>query len=548
MGDDVYDVIQVGYGPVSESLALMLGKQSRKVAVVERWSVRYPLPRAVCVDHELYRVLSAVGMADVLPAVTQPGPLYQWFNAKWQELLVIDWSSPSISGGPEVNFVHQPTLEQALHEAVECEPSVDLHLGWEMTGATQDDELVHVSLRHCESGKTRTLSARYLIGCDGANSIVRDIIGGEREDRGFEADWLVIDVLLKDGVTIERLGIPAAGQYCNPVRPTTIVPAGIKGDRVYRRWEFMRLPGERIEELESEEKVWSLLERWAGPDDVELVRHKVYNFRSLLADRWRDRRILIAGDAAHVMPPFMGQGMCAGMRDAWNLQWKLGLILDGKADDRLLETYEHERRPHVSQITDISIYLGKIICIPEEAAAAERDKAFLEGLAEPPPPFPALTDGLVRRAEDGALEMGAGLLSPHVDIERDGRRLRLDTLVGGQFALYCHGFDPAGSVDPEMQRQLEWLGLQTVLFGDTVVGGVIDCDGRIDALFEAQGWAAFVVRPDFYIYGVARTQQDVPGLLTSLMADLANCGLSLPPPLLASAPEPTSARHAVTQI
>lgn len=523
MSENVYDVIQIGYGPVSESLALMLGKQSRKVAVVERWSERYPLPRAVCVDHELYRVLFALGLGQVLPSVTQPGPLYQWFNAKWQELLVIDWSSPSISGGPEVHFVHQPTLELTLHDAVAEQSSVDLHLGWEMMAARQDEDLVHVSLRNCETGETKELAARYLVGCDGANSAVREIIGGTREDRGFEADWLVIDVLLKEGVTIEKLGLPAAGQYCNPVRPTTIVPAGINGDRVYRRWEFMRLPGESIEELESEEKVWSLLKRWAGPGDIELVRHKVYNFRSLLADRWRDGRIMIAGDAAHVMPPFMGQGMCAGMRDAWNLQWKLGLLLDGKADDRLLDTYERERRPHVSQVTDISIYLGKIICIPDEAAAAERDKTFLEGLAEPPPPFPSLTDGLMRRGPDGALEGAAGKLAPHVEIIHNGTRQRLDSLVEGRFALYCRGFDARATLDLQLLRQLDVLGICIIPFGDSV----IDCDGRIDALFEAEDRAAFVVRPDFYIYGSARTPQDLPDLIASLLDDLDKNGVRL---------------------
>ena len=529
MSNDIYDVIQVGYGPVSESLALMLGKQSRKVAVVERWSQRYPLPRAVCVDHELYRVLFALGLGDVLPSVTQPGPLYQWFNADWQELLVIDWSSPSISGGPEVYFVHQPTLEQTLHDAVTEQPSIDLHLGWELTDATQDGELVHVSLRHCGTGETKQLSARYLVGCDGANSAVREIIGGAREDRGFEADWLVIDVMLKEGVTIEKLGIPAAGQYCNPVRPTTIVPAGVNEGRVYRRWEFMRLPGESIEELESEEKVWSLLERWAGPDEIDLVRHKVYNFRSLLADRWRDGRIMIAGDAAHVMPPFMGQGMCAGMRDAWNLQWKLGLLLDGKADDRLLDTYERERRPHVSQITDISIYLGKIICIPDEAAAAERDKLFLERLADPPPPFPALADGLIRRKPDGALDKGAGRLAPHVEIMRNGTRERLDALVDGRFALYCRGFDPRVMLDAQQLREMDWLNFCIVSFGDAAADGVTDCVGRIDSLFDAEGWAAFVVRPDFYIYGAAGSPQDVPDLIRSLMADLDKSGVRLLP-------------------
>ena len=256
-----------------------------------------------------------------------------------------------------------------------------------------------------------------------------------QEDRGFQADWLVIDVLLKDGVTIEKLGIPPAGQYCNPVRPTTIVPAGTREGRTYRRWEFMRLPGERVEEMEHETRVWELLKPWAGPVDIELVRHKVYNFRSLMASKWRDRRFLLAGDAAHVMPPFMGQGMCSGIRDAWNLAWKLGLILDGNAPESLLDSYQAERMPHVSQLIDISIYLGKVICIPDATEAAERDRSFLDGTAPPPPPFPHLTAGLLHRQKGGSPSQGAGLLSPHVNVETARGQGRLDDMFGPGFVL-----------------------------------------------------------------------------------------------------------------
>ena len=519
-----YDVIQIGYGPVSETLALMLGRQGRSVAVCEKWSKRYPLPRAVCVDHELYRVLAANGMGDVLPRVTQKGPLYQWFNAEWRELLVIDWSAPAISGGPEVNFVHQPTLEAALDDAVRALPSVDLHLGWEVTAVDQDADRARVHLRHAETGEVKELSARYVVGCDGANSLVREAIGGGREDRGFEADWLVIDVLLKDGVTIEKLGIPAAGQYCNPERPTTIVPAGVREGRTFRRWEFMRLPGERVEDLEREDRVWELLNPWAGPDDIELVRHKVYNFRSLLAERWRDRRLLIAGDAAHVMPPFMGQGMCSGMRDAWNLAWKIGLILDGKADDRLLDTYQRERLPHVGQITDISIYLGKMICLPDAEAAAARDAEFLGGTAEPPPPFPSMVDGLLRRGADGQVEAGAGLLAPHVDVLHEGQHVRLDQVTGGGFVVVTRSFDGEVALGAEALSALAVIDACFVALGDGE-SDVRDLDGRLDAFLTAQGWAAMIVRPDYYVYGGAAAQGELPPLVDDLLADLTEAGV-----------------------
>ena len=508
--------------PSARLWRLCLGVRGVRFAVCERWTTRYPLPRAVCIDHELYRALSANGMGDVLPSISHRGPLYQWFNAEWKELLVIDWSAESISGGAEVNFVHQPTLEGALHEHVGAQDSVDLHMGWEAIRVEQDEALAHVTLRNPENGDEKRLSAKFVIGCDGANSLVRETIGSPREDRGFEADWLVIDVLLKEGVTIEKLGIPAAGQYCNPTRPTTIVPAGVRDGRVFRRWEFMRLPGESNDELEREERVWELLKPWAGPDDVELVRHKVYNFRSLIAEGWRDRRLLIAGDAAHVMPPFMGQGMCSGMRDAWNLAWKLGLILDGKADDRLLDTYEPERHPHVSQIVDISIYLGKIICIPDPEQAAERDRQFLGGTSEPPPPFPSLVDGLLRRDRAGAVLPGAGSLSPHVDVRVHGEAMRLDDYTGPGFVVFTIA-DEISAVDPALRLALSEINVGYIALGGRE--GFEDLDGRLATFMTEHGWSAMAVRPDYYIYGGARQGEDLNRLLADLMRDLASVGV-----------------------
>lgn len=516
-----FDVILIGYGPVAQSLALMLGRQGRRVAVLERWKQRYPLPRAVCIDHELYRVLHANGMGEVLPSITQPGPLYQWFNADWKELLCIPWSADSISGGPEVTFVHQPTLEEALDKAVAAQPTVETMLGCEFRMARQDADCVTAEFEDIETGAVKHLTARYVVGCDGAKSKLREIIGSGRIDLGFEADWLVIDVLLKDGVTIEELGIPAAGQYCNPLQPTTIVPAGVREGKVFRRWEFMRLPGVTTEEMEDEARVWQFLAPWAGPDKVELVRHKVYNFRSLLADKWREGRMLLAGDAAHVMPPFLGQGMCSGMRDAWNLAWKLDLILDGKASDTLLDTYQEERAPHVRKLMDMSIYLGKIICIPDPEKAAERDAAFANGTHPPFPPFPCLTDGLIRAGDPGA-----GLLSPHVTVSQGARTSRLDELIGGGFVLVSRS--PAGQVAPGLAAAMAEIGATTVHLGQGS-HDLADRDGRLVAMLDAQGWDVMLVRPDFYVYGgAAAAAQDA--LVEAFVADLRAAGVTLPHP------------------
>jgi 2-polyprenyl-6-methoxyphenol hydroxylase-like FAD-dependent oxidoreductase len=531
MEPHVYDVLILGYGPVGQALALMLGRQGRSVAVCERWAERYPLPRAVCIDHEIYRVLTANGMGPVLPTISHKGPKYQWFNAAWEELLVIDWSAESISGGTEVNFVHQPTLEAAISQAASSSPNVVTYLGWEAVSVQQDTRLCHLELKN-QAGEAQRLSARYLVGCDGANSTVRRHIGGVQEDRGFEADWLVIDVLLREGVTMEQLKIPAAGQYCNPERPTTIVPAGVRDGKMFRRWEFMRLPGEPVEEMETEARVWELLKPWAGPDEVEVVRSKVYTFRSLLAQTWRQGRLLLAGDAAHVMPPFMGQGMCSGIRDAWNLAWKLDLILDGKASDRLLDTYQAERMPHVSQIIDLSIYLGKMICTADPLEAERRDQAFKMKTVPPPPAFPCLTSGLLRRTAQGSTESiqaGAGLLAPHVSVEGASGKGRLDEAVGLGFVMITTCAEPLQNVSAETLAGLKAIELRCVRLGDQPRDGIYkDLDSRLEPFMREQGWDTMIVRPDFYVYGGAKGEAAATALLGDLLSDLGSEGVCLP--------------------
>ena len=523
-----FDVIQIGYGPVSKVSALLLDRMGWRVGVFERFGEFYALPRAVCVDHEIVRNLHAAGLGQIAESVTDPAPLYRWFNAEWQELLSLNWAVPSVSGGDGVNFIHQPTFELSLHAEALRRNRIALHFERDCVGFTQHPDHVEVRIRDTATGEERSFTARYLIGIDGANSFVRESLGISRTDLGFEADWLVVDFALKAGLTARDLGLVECGQWCNPLRPTTIVPGGTGDGRVYRRWEFMRLPHETREEMGREEKVKELLGDWIKPEQGDLVRHAVYTFRSLIADQWRVGRVFLAGDAAHLMPPFMGQGMCAGLRDVWNLAWKLDRVMAGQAGDALLDSYQPERQPHVTGVVEQSIFLGSIICIPDPAKAAERDAMFLGGNAPPPAPFPHLTGGFLARGADGEPMAAAGKLAPHGTVRLRRRTERLDSLVPPGFVLFLSGAVAAEALSPASRATLDALSARVVQVRSKTGARddqVADTQGQILSFMQAEGIAAMLVRPDFYIFGGAADAAGLDAVLAQLDAQGRATGL-----------------------
>ncbi|MFI5040875.1 MAG: bifunctional 3-(3-hydroxy-phenyl)propionate/3-hydroxycinnamic acid hydroxylase [Acidimicrobiales bacterium] len=487
------EVTIVGYGPVGSSLAILLGQLGRSVVVVEKWPEPYPLPRAVHFDHEVGRILQACGIGDELRPIIEPADIYEWRNAAGTTLLRFGRVGDSPSGWPLSSMFNQPALEALLDRRAESLPSVEVRRGVEVDGLDQDDDVV--TLRTAHRGDVR---ARYVVGCDGANSTVRTVTGLPMHDLGFFYDWLVVDVILDDA----RLFDPMNLQVCDPVRPTTVVSGGPGR----RRWEFMCLPDESLEDLNSEQRAWELLGPWdVHPGNARLERHAVYTFRARYAERWRAGRVFVAGDAAHLTPPFAGQGMCAGLRDAANLAWKLDLVLTGHAPDALLDSYGEERLPSARAAIEFAMELGKVICVPDPAEAAARDEAMAAAVgpeASDVPPLPGLDHGII---DPSAPHAGQLFIQPSVD----GRLL--DDVHGAGWRLVTVDPDSA-ALDATALDWFESIGGRLVpLLRPGPVAGRWFADHNVT-------WA--LQRPDFYLYGTATNAVGASNLVRDVRSQL----------------------------
>jgi hypothetical protein len=283
----------------------------------------------------------------------------------------------------------------------------------------------------------------------------------------------------------------------------------------------MLLPGESSEDFDDPARVWSLLKPWYGPDDGPLTRNAVYEFRSMLADRMRDGHLLLVGDSAHLTPPFLGQGLCSGLRDAANLAWKLDLVLRGLAPHRLLDTVDAERQPQTEWVIRFAIELGKALCELDPDSAVERD-ANLRGLDAPPPvEFPPLSGGAIRQGMDGSQDPLAGTLGVQGRVAVDGREGLFDDVVGCGWTLIVNDGDPLDGLDARQTDTLRALDATLASLDPAAPGGVADLDGRLTEWLREHDSHAGVIRPDFYVFGSAASRADLPALVEDLRARLA---------------------------
>lgn len=386
---DLVDAVVVGYGPVGAVTAALLGSVGLRTQVFESTTSVYHLPRAAHLDAEVMRVLDQIGVAETVLPACAPVRGMHFINAAGDALLRFD-----VEPGAGWMF-YQPDVERALRDRVAVDPNVSVDLAHEVEALSQHEDHVEVVVRDLDTDARRVVRARYVIGADGARSTVRRKAELAVEDLQFDQPWLVVDTVLTAPVELPDV----VQQICDPARPTTFIP--MCGAR--RRWEFMLLPGEDPADMERPERIEQLLAPWVAPGDVEIVRAVVYSFHAVIASPWRDRRVFVAGDAAHQMPPFLGQGMCSGVRDAHNLVWKLSLVERGMGGDALLDSYEEERKPHVRSIVETAVALGGLLQTTDPSVAAARDATMLGPGAQPPgrTEMPGLSTGIVATGGGG---------------------------------------------------------------------------------------------------------------------------------------------------
>jgi 3-(3-hydroxy-phenyl)propionate hydroxylase len=517
------DVAIIGYGPVGATAAALLGGQGLTVAVVERMAGVYDKPRAITADHEVMRCMQFAGIGTELGAHIRPHPGTRYLGVDGNPIKQTDVIPPPYPlGWPTgIHFI-QPEFEAMLRNAVARHGNVNVLLSHELVELVDLGDGVTLTVRDLARAQTRSIQARYLLACDGANSFVRRKLGISYEDLAFDEWWIVVDAWQRRPTALPEMNT----QYCWPSRPAS----AIAGPRNLRRWELKILPHEKPEEFQDEARVREVLAGFVDIDAIELWRSAVYRFHALVAAQWNRNRIFLLGDCAHQMPPFLGQGMCAGIRDAANLIWKLLLVEKSGASPTVLSSYQDERKTHVQNVVAQAKELGLVIGELDVAAAIARDARLRAERVSGEPArhrlIPPLTHGLIHRDHRGAPAKAAGSLFPQPRVATaDGRVALLDDILPPAFLVVSGSVDAQAALSDRELEILRRLGAVRVVLCSDADGIAADGSGVMilvakDELFAnwllETGAMAAVVRPDRYVYGVAGSAPDLARLVGEL--------------------------------
>jgi 3-(3-hydroxy-phenyl)propionate hydroxylase len=500
-------VVIVGAGPTGLTAATLLGQYGVECLVLDRWESIYPRPRAVHLDDEVYRILDRLGVREQFAAVSWRCLGLRLLDRDMRVLAEFQRDAAAGRHGyPQASMFDQPELEAILRAGLKRHDAVTLRGAAEVTALTQDDGGVRVDFADPVTGRPASVRAQYVLGCDGASSLTRACIGAAMTDLGFAQRWLVVDMAIAADIG-QWEGVQ---QVCDPHRAATFMRVG----KTRYRWEFRLAPGETADDYADPSRLHPLIRPWTkdlGLGELDIVRVAEYTFRAQVADRWRDRRVFLLGDAAHLTPPFIGQGMGTGMRDAMNLAWKLAGVLGGALPGRVLDSYQAERKPHALASIRLAKLAGALMTQGGEAGNLLRRvvaprlrlvPGIKEQVLDSETPALRRSDLVIRRPWRRTL---AGSLCPNV-ILPDGRRF--DDAAAGRFAVVTLAGLPAEQRDRVRRRGAVLL---------TAAPGT----GLHRWLRKGRADAA-IVRPDG---AVLRAGRDLAGLCAALPAFITNAEL-----------------------
>lgn len=508
------DVLVIGNGPVGATLAALLGGHGIATLVVDKEHEVLMLPRAIALDNEALRIVQMAGLAEdafakiVIPQVRMHCPLVGEFGRAN--------TSGTLDGHPKLVTFYQPDLEHAMRAQSGRLPSVATLSGLELVDLQQNQDGVVAQLRTAD-GTPHVVKARYLVGADGASSKVRTLIGQDFKGQSYSEDWLIVDASNREGEAIDHVEF-----ICDHRRPTPHMPA--PGGR--ERWEFMLQPGETREQMEDVTRIGELLKHWVEPAQLTIERKAVYRFHARCCERFQNGRVFLVGDAAHITPPFVGQGLVAGLRDVANLSWKLAWVLKGRAQPGILDSYDQERRPHAQEMIALAKMMGSMV-MPNSVVKAFLGHGLMRVLRLVPrlrrlfdeldiKPKNIFKRGLFSQALRGQQLRQGGLFPQGWVRTAEGVICLSDEILGAELTMVGFGVDPRAGLSLEQQLHWETNGgrfVQMGLQGQTGQSSTrfIEDVGQSLLTSAAVGTLA-VVRPDRIVM-TQRPQHQASALL-----------------------------------